>query len=105
MGLFSNNKKLCPLCGTPTPRLLPTKVEGMALCKDCANKLDLPDNALDAMTVADVEQYMAVYEENRPGGGHGGRDTEVQGPAGCRRADGGGIHRQEEAASWYLNRG
>lgn len=30
MGLFSNNKKLCPICGSPTPRLLPTKVEGYA---------------------------------------------------------------------------
>ena len=34
MGLFSNNKKLCPLCGAPTPRLLPTKVEDMPLCKE-----------------------------------------------------------------------
>ena len=66
MGLFSNNKKLCPLCGAPTPRLLSTKVEGMPLCKECAAKLDLPSNALDTMTVADVERYMTVYEENRP---------------------------------------
>ena len=42
MGLFSNNKKLCPLCGAPTPRLLPTKVEDMPLCKECAAKIDLP---------------------------------------------------------------
>ena len=27
MGLFSNNKKPCPICGNATPRLLPTKVE------------------------------------------------------------------------------
>ena len=43
MGLFSNNKKLCPICGSPTPRLLPTKVEDMPLCKECAGKVDLPD--------------------------------------------------------------
>ena len=30
MGLFSNNKKLCPICGSPTPRLLVTKIEGAA---------------------------------------------------------------------------
>ena len=65
MGLFSNNKKLCPLCGAPTPRLLATKVEDTPLCKDCANKLDLPDGALNAMRLADLEPYMAVYEENR----------------------------------------
>ena len=37
MGLFSNKKKLCPLCGGPTPRLLATKVEDMPLCKDCGS--------------------------------------------------------------------
>ena len=32
MGLFSNNnKKLCPICGNPTPRLLATKVENMPI--------------------------------------------------------------------------
>ena len=47
MGLFSNNKKLCPICGSPTPRLLPTKVEDMPLCKECAGKVDLPNGVLD----------------------------------------------------------
>ena len=64
MGLFSNNKKPCPLCGNPTPRLLATKVEDMPLCKECAGKIDLPDGALDRMTLAQLEQYMAFYEEN-----------------------------------------
>ena len=27
MGLFSSNKKVCPLCGNPTPRLLALKVD------------------------------------------------------------------------------
>jgi len=26
MGLFSNNKKPCPICGEATPRLLATKI-------------------------------------------------------------------------------
>ena len=43
MGLFTNNKKLCPICGNPTPRLLATKVEDVPLCKECASKIDLPD--------------------------------------------------------------
>ena len=64
MGLFSNNKKPCPLCGSPTPRHLATKVEDMPLCKECAGKIDLPDGALDRMTLAQLEQYMAFYEEN-----------------------------------------
>ena len=33
MGLFSNNKKLCPICGSPTPRLLATVVDDQPLCK------------------------------------------------------------------------
>ena len=43
MGLFSNNKKLCPICGSPTPRLLATVVDDQPLCKACAAKIDLPD--------------------------------------------------------------
>ena len=39
MGLFTNNKKLCPVCGKPTPRLLATTVEGIPICKGmCAAK-------------------------------------------------------------------
>ena len=54
MGLFSNNKKPCPLCGSPTPRLLATKVEDMPLCKECAGTIDLPDGALELMTLAQL---------------------------------------------------
>ena len=35
MGLFTNHKKVCPICGNPTPRLLPTKIEDMPICKEC----------------------------------------------------------------------
>lgn len=65
MGLFSNNKKLCPICGEPTPRLFPTKVEDMPLCKECANKVDLPYGALDNMSLADFEQYIAFFDGNQ----------------------------------------
>lgn len=66
MGLFSNNKKLCPICGSPTPRLLPTKVEGQALCKGCAEKVDLPSGALDQMTLEGFRRYLSFYEGNQP---------------------------------------
>lgn len=42
MGLFSSNKKVCPLCGNPTPRLLALKVEDTPLCKECERKLIYP---------------------------------------------------------------
>lgn len=66
MGLFTNNKKLCPICGNPTPRLLADKVEGEALCKECSAKLDLPAGALSGMTLDGLRAYLAVYDENEP---------------------------------------
>lgn len=66
MGLFSSHKKLCPFCGEPTPRILPTKVEGMPICKACDAKIDLPDGTIDTMTVDKLRQYFAFYEANAP---------------------------------------
>ena len=65
MGLFSNNKKLCPICGSPTPRLLATKVADMPLCKACADKVDLPGGALDRMSLEQFQQYIAYYDDNK----------------------------------------
>ena len=59
MGLFSNNKKPCPICGNATPRLLPTKVEGVPICKECDKKIDLPNGVLDSMTLDDFRRYIA----------------------------------------------
>ena len=58
MGLFSNNKKPCPICGNATPRLLPTKVEGVPICKECDKKIDLPNGVLDSMTLDDFRRYI-----------------------------------------------
>ena len=65
MGLFSNKKKLCPFCEAPTPRIFPTKVEGMPICKECDRKLDLPNGMINEMSIADVEKYFVFYEENQ----------------------------------------
>ena len=66
MGLFTNNKKLCPICGNPTPRLLATSVEGQNLCKECAAKINLPDGVQDTMTLEDFRQYLQCYDANKP---------------------------------------
>ena len=66
MGLFSNNKKLCPICGSPTPRLLATVVDDKPLCKACAAKIDLPDGALGNMSIEAFQNYLDFYEQNRP---------------------------------------
>ena len=65
MGLFSNNKKPCPICGNATPRLLPTKVEGVPICKECDRKVDLPNGALDGMSLDGFRQYITFYEKNQ----------------------------------------
>ena len=64
MGLFSNNKKVCPLCGNPTPRLLALKVEDTPLCKECERKIDLPQGAINEMNLEQVKQYMEIYDQN-----------------------------------------
>lgn len=64
MGLFKNNKKLCPICGNPTPRLLPRKFDDQPICKECEKKIDLPAAVLDSMTLTDFKEYLRAYEEN-----------------------------------------
>ena len=66
MGLFTNNKKLCPICGNPTPRLLATSVEGQNLCKECAAKIDLPEGVQDNMTVDEFREYINCHDANKP---------------------------------------
>ena len=65
MGLFSNNKKPCPICGNATPCLLPTKVEGVPICKECDKKIDLPNGVLDSMTLDDFRRYIDFYNKNQ----------------------------------------
>ena len=65
MGLFSSNKKLCPVCKGPTPKLFSKKVEGMPICKECSNKIDLPEGVLDQMSLNDFFEYLNCYEENQ----------------------------------------
>ena len=64
MGLFSSNKKLCPVCGEPTPKLLPTKVDGTPICKACASKIELPDGMINHMSVETFIEYIAFYDNN-----------------------------------------
>ena len=50
MGLFTNSKKGCPVCGNATPKLFPTKVDGTPICKECSKKIFLPDGKLKEMS-------------------------------------------------------
>ena len=65
MGLFSSKKNLCPVCGEPTPKLLPTKIDGTPICKVCANKCELPDGKLNQMSVEAFADYIAFFDNNQ----------------------------------------
>lgn len=68
MGLFGGNKKLCPICGNPAAKLLPTKVEGQPLCKECDAKASVvPDNLRGRIlsTMETFRAYLADYNENQ----------------------------------------
>ena len=62
MGLFTNKKKLCPICGSPTPRLLPTKIEGEPICSVCADKINLPQGRANNLTMAEFQKYLEFYD-------------------------------------------
>lgn len=66
MGLFTNKKKLCPICGNPTPRFLSQKFEDQPICKECEDKIDLPGEILDNMTLQGFREYLVAYGENAP---------------------------------------
>lgn len=64
MGLFTSKKNPCPFCGGPTPRLLATTIEGVPICGDCKDKMDLPDGTAN-LSLEDARQYLAFYDENK----------------------------------------
>lgn len=65
MGLFENKKILCPICSKPTPRVLSTKVEGIPICRECVNKIDLPVGMVNQMSLEDFRKYMVFYDQNQ----------------------------------------
>ena len=68
MALFGGNKKLCPICGNPAAKLLPTKVEGQPLCSDCAGKASVLADNLRGSTLSNMgafRSYLADYDANQ----------------------------------------
>jgi len=62
MGIFSNNKKLCPICGNPTPRLLARKIEDCAICGNCDSKIFIRKDILDNLTLDAFSEYLDYYD-------------------------------------------
>ncbi len=64
MGLFTNDKKGCPICGNGTPRLFPTKVEGLPLCKECAAKINMEQGMLKNLTINELWDHLDYRKAN-----------------------------------------
>ncbi|MGN0166886.1 MAG: SHOCT domain-containing protein [Acetatifactor sp.] len=64
MGLFSK-KTPCAICGGVVKGLMPWKIEGQYICNDCYGTVDLPDNAMNYMTLDGFRGYMAFRDENK----------------------------------------
>lgn len=66
MGLFTNNKKPCPICGEATPRILATKIaDKTPICSDCGVKISMVDTQVSKLSVEELKEHLAVREENR----------------------------------------
>ena len=65
MGLFSNDKKPCPVCGKGTPKLLATKiVDETPICSNCAKNVSMEDIQVEALSVEGLKEHLAMREEN-----------------------------------------
>ena len=65
MGLFSNDKKPCPLCGKGTPKLLATKIaDKTPICSDCSRKVSMENSKVDDLTLEELKEHFVKREEN-----------------------------------------
>jgi len=65
MGLFTNNKKPCPICGEGTPRLLATEIAGdVPICSDCSFKISIGTAKVKDFTLEDLKEHLTMREEN-----------------------------------------
>jgi len=64
MSLFKNDKKPCPICQSPTPKLFPTKIQDMPICKECDNKISMEEKSKDALTLDGLREHLAYRANN-----------------------------------------
>lgn len=65
MGLFTNNKKPCPICGEGTPRLLATEIAGdVPICSDCAFKISIGTAKVKDFTLEGLKEHLRMREDN-----------------------------------------
>lgn len=65
MGLFSNDKKPCPVCGEATPRLLATKIaDKTPICSKCANKISMESSMIGDLSLEELKEHFNFRDEN-----------------------------------------
>jgi len=65
MGLFTNNKKPCPICGEGTPRLLATQIAGdTPICSSCSAKISMVNQQIGNLSVEELKEHLNKREEN-----------------------------------------
>lgn len=98
MGLFKNTKKLCPVCGSPTPRLLPTEIQGEAICSDCDKKISMEDSVLEKMTADKLKEHFLYREENE-------KLHDIFQDTITKEISFRSLHVDEEHGLWYIDEG
>lgn len=61
-----HSSKTCPICGEHLGRIIHHNIAGTSICGDCEEKIDLPKELRENITLEELQDYMAYYEANRP---------------------------------------
>lgn len=66
LGIFSNKKKPCPICGGATPRLLATKIaDDTPICSDCGIKISMVHTQVSNLSLEELKEHLVMREENK----------------------------------------
>ena len=110
MGIFTNEKKGCPICGNATPRLFPTKVEGLPLCKECAAKINMESSMLKNLTINELWDHLDYRKANSEAFGAFTASTDRASAPVREEVSGSAFYLEEplniiDAAPWILRAG
>ena len=65
MGLFTNDKKPCPVCGNGTSNLMATKIANKTpICSKCSELISMEDKKVKELSAEGLKEHLAMREEN-----------------------------------------
>ena len=66
MGIIQQQQKNCaPSAAAQRPVCWRTKIEGQPICKECDSQIDLPDGAVNRMSLSDFQAVLAAFADNK----------------------------------------